>query len=224
MPVKRFALEIGAGSGVALVDLSAPLNPRTLVVLGHGAGGDSHAAVLVGVRDALVSVGAAVALVDQPYRVAGRRTPDRAERLDEAMLTVVAALQGRVGGVPLVLGGKSSGARVGSRIARPAGAVAVVALGFPLVPPGRPDRSRAGELDAGCPVLVVQGSRDTFGTPAAVRAAAGGLPVDVHEITGGDHSFAARRSDGRTTADSLAEVASTVTHWVQTRMLPWSSG
>lgn len=224
MPVKRFALEIGAGSGVALVDLSVPPDPWTLLVLGHGAGGDSHAAVLVGVRDALVSVGAAVALVDQPYRVAGRRAPDRAERLDEAMLTVVAALLWRVGGVPLVLGGKSNGARVGVRIARTAGAAAVVVLGFPLVPPGRQDRSRAGELDAGCPVLVVQGSRDTFGTPAAVRAAAGGLQVHVHTIAGGDHSFVARRSDGRTTADCLAEVAGTVTGWVQTMVLPRRPG
>jgi len=213
-PAKRIQLEIAAGAGTARVELSTPERPSVLVVLGHGAGGDSQAAVLVNLREALLAMGAAVALVDQPYRVAGRRAPDRADRLDAAMLTVVDALRDRVGGVPLVVGGKSSGARVGCRIAAAAGAAAVVALGFPLVPPGRPERSRAGELDAGCPVLVVQGSRDSFGTPAAVRSAAGELPVVVREVTGGDHSFVARRSDGRSTTECLAEVASTVADWV----------
>ena len=131
------------------------------------------------------------------------------------MLAVVSKLRSRLGDVPLVLGGKSSGARVGARIARAAGAAGVVALGFPLIPPGHPDRSRGFELDAGCPVLVLQGSRDSFGSPAAVLAAAAGLPVDVHEVASGNHSFVARRADARTTADCMAQVATTVTAWVR---------
>lgn len=189
--------------------------PAALVILGHGAGGDSRAPVLVAVRDALVAASVATALVDQPYRVAGRRAPDRADRLDAVMLELACRLRTRLGGVPLIVGGKSSGARVGCRIARQAGAAGVVALGFPLGPPGRPATSRAAELDAGCPVLVLQGSRDSFGGPGAVRQAAGLLPVAVHEVAGGDHSFVARRADARTTVECLAEVATTVTAWVR---------
>jgi predicted alpha/beta-hydrolase family hydrolase len=147
--------------------------------------------------------------------VAGRRAPDRADRLDAAMLAVVATLRAELPGVPLIVGGKSSGARVGCRTARALGAAGVLALGFPLTPPGRPDRSRAAELDAGCPVLVLQGSRDSFGTPADVRLAAKRLPVEVHEVAGGDHSYAARRGDERTTADCIAEVAAVAAAWVQ---------
>jgi hypothetical protein len=170
--------------------------------------------MLLGVRDALVASGVAVGLVDQPYRVAGRRFPDRAATLDVAMTAVAAWCAERVGPAPLLLGGKSSGARVGCRAARQVGAVGVVALGFPLVPPGRTHLSRAAELDAGCPVLVVQGERDAFGTPDAVRAAAAGLPVTVHAVAGADHSFVARRVDGRTSRDCAAEASAVVTRWV----------
>jgi hypothetical protein len=174
--------------------------------------------VLVAVRDRLVADGLAVGLVEQPYRVAGRRVPDPAPMLDQVMTEVAGWAATSVPGAPLVLGGKSSGARVGCRVARDLGAVGVVALGFPLVPPGRPDRSRAAELAAGCPVLVVQGTRDAFGTPDEVRAAAGDLPVTVHEVAGADHSFAARRVDGRSSRECLAETAGVVTEWVLGRV------
>ena len=119
-----------------------------------------------------------------------------------------------------MLGGKSSGARVACRSAAAAGALGVVCLGFPLHPPGRPERSRADELlSAPCPVLVCQGSRDSFGTPDDVAAV---LPrktrVTLHAIDGGDHSFSARRADGRTTGDCLDEVASTVVQWVTAQL------
>ncbi|HEX8001140.1 MAG TPA: alpha/beta family hydrolase [Mycobacteriales bacterium] len=180
-------------------------------LLFHGAGGDMNAAVLLAVRDALLAQGWDVARLDQPYRVAGRRAPDPAHLLDAVALHVVRALKPKG---PLLLGGKSSGARVACRVAREAGAVGAVALGFPLHPPGRPERSRAPELlGAGVPVLVVQGSRDTFGTAADLRAIHG----DVHEIAGGDHSFNARKADGRTTPDCLAEVAAVVAEWAQAR-------
>jgi predicted alpha/beta-hydrolase family hydrolase len=107
-----------------------------------------------------------VALVLQPYRVRGARAPGSAERQDEAWLEVVAALRQRFGGLPLVQGGRSNGARVACRTAKAAGAVAVVALAFPLHPPGKPELTRVAELrEAGCDVLVVNGASDPFGIP-----------------------------------------------------------
>jgi predicted alpha/beta-hydrolase family hydrolase len=209
-------------------ELPTPRGPARLVVerstsgtngvalLFHGAGGGMTAAVLLGVRDALLKSGWDVARLDQPYRVAGRRAPDPAHYLDEVALLAVDAVRD---GAPLLLGGKSSGARVACRIARPARAVGVVVLGFPLHPPGRPDRSRADELTGvRVPALVLQGTRDSFGTPAEIRAAIGRRRgITLHPVEGGDHSFAARKTDGRTTADCLAEVARTAATWAQAR-------
>jgi predicted alpha/beta-hydrolase family hydrolase len=115
--------------------------------------------------------------VTQPYRVAGRRAPAPAAALDESWTAVLAALRtpalphipsilGKPS-MPLIVGGRSSGARVACRTARVTGAVGIVALAFPLHPPGKPDRSRAGELATGLPTLVVNGDRDPFGVPEA---------------------------------------------------------
>ncbi|MFC7549491.1 alpha/beta family hydrolase [Plantactinospora sp. GCM10030261] len=141
--------------------------PRSLLVLGHGAGGDVTAPDLVAVRDAVLARDVLVARVTQPYRVAGRRAPAPANHLDEAFGAVVADLLGRWAPMPLLVGGRSSGARVACRTARAVGAVGVLALAFPLHPPGRPDRSRDGELDTGLPTLVVNGAADAFGVPPA---------------------------------------------------------
>jgi predicted alpha/beta-hydrolase family hydrolase len=107
-----------------------------------------------------------VALVEQPYRVAGRRSPAPAKQLDEAWVAVVNQL---FEGLPLIVGGRSLGARVACRTVAETGGVAVLCLAFPLHPPGRPEKSRLAELDAVCvPVLVLQGERDPFGiAPAA---------------------------------------------------------
>jgi predicted alpha/beta-hydrolase family hydrolase len=137
-----------------------------LLVLGHGAGGDVTAPDLVAVRDAALRTGFVVARVTQPYRVAGRRTPPPAATLDEAWLAVIPPIRQRVGAhLPLVVGGRSSGARVACRTARAVGAAGVLALAFPVHPPGRPDRSRLDELDPGLPTLVINGDRDPFGLP-----------------------------------------------------------
>lgn len=161
--------EIATPRGPARVAVDLPASaPVSLLVLGHGAGGDVDAPDLVALRDAALDVGVGVARVTQPYRVAGRRAPAPANHLDEAWSAVVAALLGRFDTAPpLVVGGRSSGARVACRTARSVGAVGVVALAFPLHPPGRPDRSRAAELATGLPTLVVNGERDPFGVPAA---------------------------------------------------------
>ena len=132
-------------------------------MLGHGAGGDVTAPDLSGVRDAALAARVAVARITQPYRVAGRRAPPPAPRLDDAWVEACAGLP-RLG--PWIVGGRSSGARVACRTARTVGAVGVVALAFPLHPPGKPEVSRDAELDTGLPTLVVNGDRDPFGVPA----------------------------------------------------------
>jgi predicted alpha/beta-hydrolase family hydrolase len=149
--------------GPARVHLHAVDSPRAAVVLGHGAGGGVNSPDLVGATEAASEAGLSVALVEQPYRVAGRRSPAPARQLDEAWLTVVPQL---FPDLPLIVGGRSLGARVACRTASETGAVAVLCLAFPLHPPGKPAKTRLSELDAvTVPTLVVQGERDPFGIP-----------------------------------------------------------
>jgi uncharacterized protein len=140
-------------------------------VLGHGAGGGVDTPDLNAVTKAALSIDWSVALVEQPYRVAGKRSSPAAQRLDEAWVAVVERLRAReLSGLPLIVGGRSAGARVACRTAADCGAVAVLCLAFPVHPPGKPDKTRMSELDAvELPVLVVQGDRDPFGSPAPGR-------------------------------------------------------
>lgn len=158
--------------GPAQVVVDAVDDPAFLLVLTHGSNGGVDAPDLLAVREAALGLGAAVARVTQPFRLAGRRAPGAPAKQDEAWLQVVAKLRRRFGDVPLVQGGRSNGARVACRTATAAGAVGVVALAFPLHPPGRPEKTRVDELRAaGVEVLVVNGDRDPFGVPAAADAA-----------------------------------------------------
>jgi len=160
-------LEIATPHGPARGHLQLISGARAALVLGHGAGGGVNAPDLVAATRAAATAGVSVVLVEQPYRVAGRRSPAPAAQLDAAWTTVVAELRrGALAGLPLVTGGRSSGARVACRTAAAAGAIGVLCLAFPVHPPGRPDKSRLDELDAvAVPVLVVQGERDPFGMP-----------------------------------------------------------
>jgi uncharacterized protein len=161
------SLTIGTARGPARVDIDTPgAAPVSLLVLGHGAGGGVDAPDLVALRDAARDARVTVARVTQPYRMAGRRAPAPAGHLDEAFSEVVRHLRAEHPG-PLLLGGRSSGSRVACRTALALDAAAIVALAFPLHPPGRPERSRAPELATGLPTLVVNGDRDAFGVPAA---------------------------------------------------------
>jgi predicted alpha/beta-hydrolase family hydrolase len=137
------------------------------LVLGHGAGGGVGAPDLVAATEAAVALGVSVALVEQPYRVAGRRSPAPAKQLDAAWIAIVEHLAaGPLRDLPLIAGGRSSGARVACRTAGEVGAVGVLCLAFPVHPPGRPEKSRLEELDSlSVPVLVVQGESDPFGMP-----------------------------------------------------------
>jgi len=175
-------MEVTTAYGPARLDVDQPAGaPLSLLVLGHGAGGSVDSVDLVAVRDAAVAAGVSVARVTQPYRVAGRRTPAPARQLDAAFTAVVSAV--RVEGLPLIVGGRSSGARVACRTAVDLGAVGVLALAFPLHPPGRPDRSRADELPTTVPTLVVNGDRDPFGVPRAAG------PVEVRVLPGETHDL-----------------------------------
>jgi predicted alpha/beta-hydrolase family hydrolase len=151
---------------------SASAGPaRFLLVLTHGAGGGVDSPDLLAARDAATTLGGVVARVLQPYRVRGARAPGSATRQDAAWLAIVAALRQDYPGIPVLQGGRSNGARVACRTARGAGASGVLALAFPLHPPGKPDQSRAGELRAaGTSVLVINGDRDPFGVPDAADA------------------------------------------------------
>ena len=162
-------LEVETPSGAARVHLHVADDARAAVVLGHGAGGGVDAPDLVAATEVALEERFSVALVEQPYLVAGRRAPAPAPRLDEAWTAVVERLrEGELEGLPLVVGGRSAGARVACRTAAQTGAVAVLCLAFPVHAPGRPEKTREPELDAvELPVLVVQGERDPFGMPSA---------------------------------------------------------
>lgn len=203
-------LTLTTPAGPARAWLDSPDRPRGLAVLGHGAGGGIDTADLRTARDALLAAGLAVARIEQPYRVAGRRAPAAAPTLDASFTAVVALLRSGTGG-PLLVGGRSSGARVAVRTAAAVGAVGIVALAFPLHPPGRPDRSRGGELAAvGVPVFVGQGQCDPFGAPMQVAAAA--PAATVHTVVGADHSFRIRRG----AHDSLPALAAALREWLAT--------
>lgn len=162
--------QVATPRGPAEVELTVPAgSPAALLVLGHGAGGGIDAVDLRAVQAAALEAGLAVAMVTQPYRVAGRKAPAPAAHLDQAWRAVIGHLRERpeLAGVPLVVGGRSSGARVACRTAADLAAAAVVALAFPLHPLGKPERSRAEELTGEVPTLVVNGDRDSFGIPAS---------------------------------------------------------
>jgi uncharacterized protein len=161
-------LDIDTPHGPARAHVTKVRGAAGAVVLGHGAGGGVGARDLTAATEAAVANGFSVVLVEQPYRVAGRRSPAPARQLDAAWIAVIAHLRaGALKGKPFVCGGRSSGARVACRTAAETGAAGVLCLAFPVRPPGRPDApSRQDELDAvPVPVLVVQGEKDPFGMP-----------------------------------------------------------
>lgn len=190
-------LEAETPHGPARIHLDPADEPRAGIVLGHGAAGGVTAGDLVAVAGVARSEGVSVALVEQPYRVAGRRSPAPAHQLAAAWTAVVERLAAHeLGELALIVGGRSSGARVACRTAEATGAVGVLCLAFPLQPPRRAQKaaapSRLAELDAvRVPTLVVQGARDRFGIPPA------GERRTVAEVPG-DHSL--RKDLGAVTA------------------------
>jgi uncharacterized protein len=203
-------VEIITAAGKALAETHAPRHPAFLLVLTHGAGGGVATKDIIAASKAGLDSGAVVARVTQPYRVGGARAPGSAKRQDAAWLEIIAALRDNYPGLPLVQGGRSNGARLACRTAQQAGASAVIALAFPLHPPGKaddPERSRVGELRAaGVPVLVINGDRDPFGIPDPADA-------DRLVVLPGETHALSRHPQAITTAVAswLAEVMSPVT-------------
>jgi predicted alpha/beta-hydrolase family hydrolase len=196
--------QIMTAAGPAHVVLDQPKRPTLVTVLTHGAGGTPDTADVLAVRDAARALGGATALVTQPYRVRGGRAPGSAARQDAAWVEVVDALRREVGGAgapPLIQCGRSNGARVACRTARQLGAAGVIALAFPLHPPGQPGKSRDQELrDAGTSVLVINGDRDPFGVPEPDER------TNVIVLPGETHAL----------AKSPALIGAAVTDWLST--------
>ncbi|ACU71394.1 conserved hypothetical protein [Catenulispora acidiphila DSM 44928] len=167
---------------------------RAVLALGHGAGGGIQAADLQAIAGALPASGVEVVLVEQPWVVAGKKIAPAPKTLDAGWVPVAEVVRKRARSTPFLVGGRSAGARVACRTGLVSGAVGVVALAFPLHPPGKPEKSRAGELlGSGLPTLVVQAGADTFGTAAEFPS----LPA-THRLVGlvaGDHAFKVRKVD-----------------------------
>lgn len=184
--------------GLARAHVERAKDAKGAIVLSHGAGGGINAADLQALR-VLVEEGWTYVLVEQPWRVAGKKMAPLGPTLDKAWVPIMAALTSGRWRLPrpLIQGGRSAGARVACRTATEVGADAVLALSFPLHPPGKPEKSRAPEaqlvLDAGLPLGIVQGLKDPFGSPEDVRAALGPR-AQVHDARG-DHSFSRHSED-----------------------------
>lgn len=183
---------------------------RAVLAVSHGAGGGIGARDLVALAGALPARGVTVALVEQPWRVAGKKIAPAPKTLDAgwtALWPVLAAP-----GLPVIAGGRSAGARVACRTAGELGAAAVLALSFPLHPPGKPEKSREDELflaASASPLLIVQGGNDPFGRPGEFPE--GYAPV---EVPYGDHGFAVPKRAEITEEEALAVLTGAVTDWL----------
>lgn len=203
--------EIDTPHGPARLVQRRSTRPWATLVLTHGAGGGLGAPDLSVLATRLPPKGVSVALVEQPWRVAGKRIATRPEVLDEGFAAVVDRLRPQT---PMFVGGRSAGARVGCRTGRQLGAVGVVALAFPLHPPGRPEKSRVDELlGADLPTLVVQGERDSFGRPDEFPP-----QQTLVSVPDADHSFTVPKSAATTRAEALATVVDAVVGWLERRV------
>ncbi|WP_415941228.1 alpha/beta family hydrolase [Streptomyces sp. 067-1] len=199
-------------AGPARITWHRARDPRLVLALSHGAGGGIEARDLTALATALPAHGVSVALVEQPWRVAGKKLAPAPKTLDTGWRGVWPALTAP--GPPVISGGRSAGARVACRTAGELGAHAVLALSFPLHPPGRPEKSRADELlGAGVPTLVVQGGNDPFGRPEEFPEAPAGT-YDLIEVPYGDHGFAVPKRAETTQEQALRVITDGVLKWI----------
>ncbi|MFF4041668.1 alpha/beta family hydrolase [Streptomyces sp. NPDC001816] len=196
-------------AGTARITWHRAKKARLVLAVSHGAGGGVEARDLQALAQVLPGHGVTVALVEQPWRVAGRKVAPAPKTLDTGWRGIWPALAGMA--LPVISGGRSAGARVACRTATELGAHAVLALSFPLHPPGRPERSRADELlGAGAPTLVVQGGNDPFGKPEEFPEGA----YELVEVPYGDHGFAVPKRAEITQERALEIVTGGVVEWV----------
>lgn len=211
--MNRPAIRIGTTKGPAEALVHAATDPVATVVLTHGAGGDVDTPDLVRLTEELPPQGFQVVLVRMPWRVAGKPLPPRPAVIDECFSTVLEQLraEGAIAG-PLVVGGRSAGARSACRLGSSYDASGVLALSFPLHPPGKPERSRLEELTgAGVPTLVLQGERDPFGRPAEYPA---DLAAELVPVPAADHSLRVPKRAGISQGEADQLVAETVLEWL----------
>ncbi|WKD32694.1 alpha/beta hydrolase family protein [Streptomyces xanthophaeus] len=200
-------------AGEARITWHRAPEPRLVLAVSHGAGGGIEARDLQALAAALPARGITVALVEQPWRVAGKKVAAAPKVLDEGWHGLWPALVEP--GLPVVAGGRSAGARVACRTAAALGAAGVLALAFPLHPPGRPEKSRAEELSgAGRPALVVQGGRDPFGRPEEFPPPAGQDPYELVEVAYADHGFAVPKKADTTQEEALSTITEAVGEWL----------
>jgi predicted alpha/beta-hydrolase family hydrolase len=210
-------IDVPTSLGPGRLTVSEAPTPRAVVWLGHGAGGGIGAVDLVALAEQLPAVGFTVARYEQPWRVAGKKIAPRPATLDIAWRETATAVSTLAPGAPLVVGGRSAGARVACRTAEDLGATAVICLAFPLHPPGKPEKSRREELLLSrVPTLVLQGDRDTFGTAADVeRAIDGSSSVRVVPAAGADHSMKVLASSPLKATDGATHVTTSVTDFLE---------
>jgi uncharacterized protein len=202
---------IATPHGDARLHADRARRPVAALALGHGAGRGVDSPDLEALAAALPNQGISVFRIEQPWHVAGRRTAARTEALDAATVACLNAIRVRS---PIVLGGRSAGARVACRLASSLGAVGCVALAFPLHPPGRPQVSRLPELlGSGVPTFVVQGERDTFGSPEEFPA-----DIELTAVPDADHGFKVPKRAALTQEQTLTLVVEAVVEWVTARV------
>lgn len=198
---------IATPHGDARLVSSRSRHPIATLLVSHGAGAGIDTLDLEALARALPGQGITVHRLEQPWRVAGRKVASAPATLDDALRAVADKLRPRT---PLVLGGRSAGARSAVRSARDLGAAGCLALAFPLHPPGRPEKSRVDELrGVRVPTLVVQGDRDTFGTPDEFPPG-----TNLTVVPGGDHSFRVPRSGPVSQDDAIAILVEAVLEWI----------
>ncbi|GGW87839.1 hypothetical protein GCM10010383_15600 [Streptomyces lomondensis] len=195
-------------AGTARITWHQAKKARLVLAVSHGAGGGIEARDLKALAAVLPAHGVTVARVEQPWRVAGKKVAPAPKTLDAGWRGIWPALAKP--GLPVVSGGRSAGARVACRTARELGAHAVLALSFPLHPPGKPEKSRAGELlGSGVPTLVVQGGNDPFGRPEEFPEG----PYDLVEVPHGDHGFAVPKRAEISQDEAVAVITDAVVEW-----------
>ncbi|MGW2777621.1 alpha/beta hydrolase family protein [Streptomyces olivaceoviridis] len=200
---------VATEAGDARITWHTAKEARLVLAVSHGAGGGIEARDLRALAATLPADGVTVALVEQPWRVAGKKVAPAPKTLDTGWRGVWPALTGP--GLPVISGGRSAGARVACRTAAELGAHAVLALGFPLHPPGKPEKSRADELlGAGVPTLVVQGGNDPFGKPAEFPEG----DFQLIEVPYGDHGFAVPKRAELTQERALEIITGAVREWI----------